>query len=124
MRKQDPNEVITEIKKLLGEIEGVNVRMVGDRIYLDGQAYTQSDADRIDQVVGLYPNVKSFVKIAPNAKKLVAQNLNAAFQKAGLKNVAAGANPMLIKHGIEQGVDAIVAYLKTVAVKVLSLIHI
>ena len=89
VRKQDPNEIISEIKKLLGEIEGVNVRMVGDRIYLDGQAYTQADADRIDQVVGLYGNVKSFVKIAPNAKKLVAQNLNAAFQKAGLKNVAA-----------------------------------
>jgi pilus assembly protein CpaC len=89
VRKQDPNEVITEIKKLLGEIEGVTVRMVGDRIYLDGQAYTTQDADRIDQVVSLYPNVKSFVKIAPNAKKLVAQNLNAAFQKAGLKNVQA-----------------------------------
>jgi pilus assembly protein CpaC len=89
VRKTDPNETISEIKRLLGEIEGVNVRIVGDRIYLDGQAYTQADADRIDQVVGLYPNVKSFVKIAPNAKKLVAQNLNAAFQKAGLKNVAA-----------------------------------
>ncbi|MBK7860492.1 MAG: pilus assembly protein N-terminal domain-containing protein [Archangiaceae bacterium] len=89
VRKQDPNEVISEIKKLLGEIEGVTVRMVGDRIYLDGQAYTSQDAERIDQVVGLYPNVKSFVKIAPNAKKLVAQNLNAAFQKAGLKNVQA-----------------------------------
>src|SRR5687767_1682646 len=89
VRKQDPNEVIGEIKKLLGEIEGVTVRMVGERIYLDGQAYTQADADRIDQVVGLYPNVKSFVKIAPNAKKLVAQNLNASFQKAGLKNVQA-----------------------------------
>jgi pilus assembly protein CpaC len=89
VRKQDPNEVISEIKKLLGEIEGVTVRMVGDRVYLDGQAYTQADADRIDQVVGLYANVKSFVKIAPNAKKLVAQNLNAAFQKAGLKNVQA-----------------------------------
>ncbi|MHB8877814.1 MAG: type II and III secretion system protein family protein [Myxococcaceae bacterium] len=89
VRKQDPNEIIGEIKKLLGEIEGVTVRMVGDRIYLDGQAYTTQDADRIDQVVGLYPNVKSFVKIAPNAKKLVAQNLNAAFQKAGLKNVQA-----------------------------------
>ena len=89
VRKQDPNEVITEIKKLLGEIEGVSVRMVGDRIYLDGQAYTAADAERIEQVVGLYPNVKSFVKIAPNAKKLVAQNLNAAFQKAGLKNVQA-----------------------------------
>ncbi|HLL04327.1 MAG TPA: pilus assembly protein N-terminal domain-containing protein [Myxococcaceae bacterium] len=89
VRRQDPNEIISEIKKLLGEIEGVSVRMVGDRIYLDGQAYTTQDADRIDQVVSLYPNVKSFVKIAPNAKKLVAQNLNAAFQKAGLRNVQA-----------------------------------
>jgi pilus assembly protein CpaC len=89
VRRQDPNEIIAEIKKLLGEIEGVSVRMVGDRIYLDGQAYTTQDADRIDQVVSLYPNVKSFVKIAPNAKKLVAQNLNAAFQKAGLRNVQA-----------------------------------
>src|SRR6185503_18022400 len=89
VRKQDPNEVISEIKKLLGEIEGVTVRMVGDRIYLDGQAYTSQDAERIEQVVGLYNNVKSFVKIAPNAKKLVAQNLNASFQKAGLKNVQA-----------------------------------
>ncbi|HZH78968.1 MAG TPA: pilus assembly protein N-terminal domain-containing protein [Archangium sp.] len=87
VRKQDPNEVISEIKKLLGEIEGVSVRMVGDRIYLDGQAYTSGDAERIEQVVALYPNVKSFVKVAPNAKKLVAQNLTAAFQKAGLRNV-------------------------------------
>ena len=36
----------------------------------------------------------------------------------GLKNVAAGANPMLIKHGIEAGVDAIVENLKKLAVKV------
>ena len=89
VRKQDPGEVIAELKKLLGELEGVTVRMVGDRIYLDGQAYTAQDAERIEQITGLYPNVKSFVKIAPNAKKLVAQNLNAAFQKAGLRNVEA-----------------------------------
>src|SRR4051812_47467647 len=87
VRKQDPNEVAGEMRRLLGEIEGVNIRMVGDRIFLDGQAYTAQDAERIEQVVALYPNVKSFVKVAPNAKKLVAQNLTAAFQKAGLRNV-------------------------------------
>ena len=89
VRKQDPNDIIAEIRKLMGEIEGVQVRIVGDRIYLDGQAYTTQDADRIEQVIGLYPNVVSFVKVAPNAKKLVAQNLNAVFQKAGLRNVQA-----------------------------------
>ncbi|WNG38092.1 secretin [Archangium minus] len=87
VRKQDLGEVSSELKKLLGEIEGVTVRTVGDRIYLEGQAYTAADAERIEQVVALYPNVKSFVKVAPNAKKLVAQNLSAAFQKAGLRNV-------------------------------------
>ncbi len=89
VRKVDPNQVVSEIKKLLDGVEGVITRQVGDRIYLDGQAYTQGDADKIQQVAELYPNVKNFVKIAPNAKKLVAQNLNAAFQKAGLKNVSA-----------------------------------
>jgi chaperonin GroEL len=36
----------------------------------------------------------------------------------GLKNVAAGANPMLIKHGIEAGVEAVVKQLKGMAVEV------
>src|SRR5262245_49599954 len=31
VRKQDPNEVAGEMRRLLGEIEGVNIRMVGDR---------------------------------------------------------------------------------------------
>lgn len=118
VRKQDPNEVIGEIKKLLGDIEGVSVRMVGDRIILDGQAYTTQDADRIDQVVGLYPNVKSFVKIAPNAKKLVAQNLNAAFQKAGLKNVSANVvgSTIFLEGSVESAQDLAKAELITKAI--------
>lgn len=89
VRKKDPNEIIEEIKRLLGDREGITVRMVGDRIYLDGYAYTTDDHERVEQIVGLYPQVKSFVKVAPNAKKLVANNLNAALQRAGLKNVQA-----------------------------------
>ncbi len=87
--KKDVGELTAEIKKLLGEREGITIRQVGDRIYLDGYAYTTEDNERVEQIVNLYPNVKSFVKIAPNAKKLVASNLNAALQKAGLKNVQA-----------------------------------
>ncbi len=89
VRKQDQGQLVDEIKKLLGDREGISVRIVGDRIYLDGYAYTTEDADRVNQIVALYPNSKSFVKVAPNAKKLVANNLNAALQRAGLKNVQA-----------------------------------
>jgi pilus assembly protein CpaC len=89
VQKTNQNDLIAEIKKLLGDREGITVRPVGDRIYLDGQAYTAEDNERVQQIISLYPNVKSFVKVAPNAKKLVANNLNAALQKAGLKNVQA-----------------------------------
>jgi len=118
VRKQDLNEMIGEIKKLLGEVEGVTVRMVGDRVYLDGQAYTTQDADRIEQIVGLYPNVKSFVKIAPNAKKLVAQNLNASFQKAGLRNVQANVvgSSIFLEGSVESQQDLQKAELITKAV--------
>jgi pilus assembly protein CpaC len=40
-------------------------------------------------VAGLYPNISNFVKVTANAKELVAQTLNEAFQKSGLKGVQA-----------------------------------
>ena len=41
--------------------------------------------------------------------------LGAAIVREGMKNVAAGANPMALKKGIEMGVDAVVAHLRTLA---------
>ena len=118
VRKQDPTEVMGDIKKLLGDIEGVSVRIVGDRIYLDGQAYTQADAERIEQISQLYPMVKSLVKIATNAKKLVQQNLNANFQKAGLKNVQANlvGNTIFLEGSVESQQDLQKAELITKAI--------
>jgi chaperonin GroEL len=41
--------------------------------------------------------------------------LGAAIVREGLKNVAAGANPMMLKRGIEKGVDAVVRELRSMA---------
>lgn len=87
--KQDVRQVVREVRELLGDIEGVTIRTVGDRVFLDGSAYTTEDFQRIAEIVELYPSVKSFVKVAPNAKKLVANTLNQELQRAGLKNVQA-----------------------------------
>ncbi|UCH86084.1 MAG: chaperonin GroEL, partial [Dehalococcoidia bacterium] len=38
-----------------------------------------------------------------------------AIVREGMKNVAAGANPMALKHGLEQGVEAVVGALRAVA---------
>src|SRR5258705_8920209 len=41
--------------------------------------------------------------------------LGQAIVREGMKNVAAGANPMALKKGIEMGVEATVAHLRTLA---------
>lgn len=107
VQKQDPAEVMAEIRKMLGDMEGVTVRESGDRIYLDGQAYTAQDSERVDQIVSMFPSVKSLVKTAPNAKKMVAQNLNGSFQRAGLKNVQATVvgNTIFLEGSVESTQD-------------------
>lgn len=89
VRTQDPKEVVSEVRALLGEREGIQIRVVGDRVYLDGETLTTDDYDRVQQVSALYPSVKSFVRPSGNAKRLAAESLNRAFQKAGLKGITA-----------------------------------
>src|SRR6476469_793782 len=89
VRKQDPKEVVSEVRALLGDREGIQIRVVGDRVYLDGETLTTDDYNRVQQVVTLYPQVKSFVRPSGNAKKLAADALNKAFQKSNLKGVEA-----------------------------------
>src|SRR5438046_6769387 len=36
----------------------------------------------------------------------------------GLKNLAAGANPMQLKHGIDKGTEAIVEYIRSIAIPI------
>lgn len=87
VRKQDPKEIVSEIRALLGDIEGVSIRIVGDRVYLDGETLTTEDADRVQRVVTLYPQVRSFVRPSVNATRVGARNLVRAFAENGLKSV-------------------------------------
>src|SRR3954471_4631925 len=89
VRKQDPKEVVSEGRALLGDREDTLVRVVGHRGYLDGETITTDDYERVQQITTLYPSVKSFVRPSGNAKKLAAEALNKAYQKNGLKGVQA-----------------------------------
>jgi len=86
---EDPNKVVREVLQLLGDREGIRARVVGNRVVLDGTAYTQDDFDRVDSITALYSQVTSFVKLNPNAKKLIAEQLNARLAENGLKDARA-----------------------------------
>ena len=89
VRKQDPRELVSEVRALLGDREGIQIRVVGDHVYLDGETLTADDQERVQQIVSLYPQVTSFVRPSGNARRLQADALNKAFQKNGLRGVEA-----------------------------------
>ena len=49
-----PKTLAQEARELIGGIPGVEVRVLANRVVLDGQVYTESDKSRIDAIVALY----------------------------------------------------------------------
>jgi pilus assembly protein CpaC len=126
VRKWNPKEVQAEIRALLGDREGIQIRVVGDRLYLDGETLTTDDYERVQQIVGLYPNVKSFVRPSGNAKRLAAEALNNAFRKGGLPNVKATVigSTLFVEGWVEQkeDIDKVNQVASAVGEKVLNLV--
>ncbi|HEY4730803.1 MAG TPA: pilus assembly protein N-terminal domain-containing protein, partial [Myxococcales bacterium] len=56
VRRQDPKELVSEVRTLLGDREGIQVRVVGDRVFLDGETVTIGDYERVLQILQLYPS--------------------------------------------------------------------
>lgn len=86
---KDPDVIATQIRELLGEIEGVNIRVVGDRVILDGRVFTQADVARIDRVTSLFANVANFVEIDTTAQRLIVEEINRTLQSNGITGVRA-----------------------------------
>jgi len=89
VRSVSVDDTADEIRSLLGDVEGVGVHAVGDRVLLEGEALTADDYRRVEEVVSVYPTAKSFVKLSPTARRQVASRLNEAFQQAGLRKAEA-----------------------------------
>src|SRR6202140_2022427 len=62
VRNQDPKEVVSEIRALLGDREGIQIRIVGEHVYLDGETPTTDDRERGPQVGPVFPNGKAFLR--------------------------------------------------------------
>src|SRR5437762_4514260 len=107
VRRQDPKELVSEVRALLGDREGIQVRVVGDRVLLDGETVTTGDYERVTQILQLYPSVKSFVRASGNARKLAAESLNRALQKNGLRGVSAAAlgSSLVLEGSVESPED-------------------
>ncbi len=73
VKKSDLYQIAREIKSLLGEIEGITIKIVNNKIVVDGQILLPRDMNRIYSVVSEYGNnASSLVTLSPIAQKKIA----------------------------------------------------
>ncbi len=50
----DPQKIKKEVEQLLEGVEGIEIKIVGDKVIIDGEILTEKDNKRIDKVLKLY----------------------------------------------------------------------
>ena len=76
VRKSDLNSVAVQIKSLLADIEGINIKVVNNKIIVDGEILLPRDMNRIINVVNQFPDAAaSIVTMSPLAQKKIAEQI-------------------------------------------------
>lgn len=89
VRETPLEDLLKEIQNLLGDMEGVSPKIVGDRIIVEGETLTPEDSERVKRVAGLYKEQKvvNLVKDGMGSVRSQARNLARAFNEQGLKTI-------------------------------------
>jgi len=97
--KVDLNRVISEVRGLLIEIDGINIKILNNKVVIDGEISVLDDMKRIFDVVEEYGNsVTSLVTLSKSAQNRIAQFME---QEIGNPNITVrAANEKFILRGV------------------------
>jgi pilus assembly protein CpaC len=87
VESSEVNMTAAELRELTKEIEGVSVRVVGNRIFIEGEVFTHGDMKRIERVIAGIPNVVNLVEFSPVMKDIVKSEIEKALASQGMRNV-------------------------------------
>jgi pilus assembly protein CpaC len=74
VKKSKLDKVVREIRSLLGDIEGINIKIVNNRVVVDGQILLPKDLARIYNVLQQFGDqASSLVTLSPIAQKKIAE---------------------------------------------------
>lgn len=74
VQKSKLDKVVREIRYLLGDIEGISIKVVNNRVVVDGQVLLPKDMTRISGVINQFGDqASSLVSLSPLAQKKIAE---------------------------------------------------
>lgn len=111
VRHESPETTRESILNLLGDIEGVQARIIGDRVVVDGETLTSEDYERVQRVAELYKEqgdkVVFLVRVGAGQNRAAARNLMRVFNEQGLKSIIVNVvgNTLFLEGTVESADD-------------------
>lgn len=83
----DQSKVVVQLKDLLSDVEGLEIGIKGDSVYVGGQIVVPSDIGRVVVILDKYPDVLRLVELSPQTQLVIAKKMQEEMQKSTLKDV-------------------------------------
>lgn len=81
------SQVVVQLKELLGDVEGLEIGIKGDAVYVGGQIVVPGDIGRVVVILDKYPEVLRLVELSPQTQLVIAKKMQEEMQKSNLKDV-------------------------------------
>ena len=83
----DQSKIVLQLKELLSDVEGLEIGIKGDSVYVGGQIVVPADIGRVVVILDKYPEVLRLVELSPQTQLIIAKKMQEEMQKSNLKDV-------------------------------------
>lgn len=81
------SKVVFDLREFLGDVEGLEIGVKGEFVYLGGKIIVPSDIGRVVLILNKYPDVLNLVELSPQTQVIIAKKMQDEIQKNNMKNV-------------------------------------
>ena len=85
--QSDNSKVILQLKDLLSDVEGLEIGMKGDSVYVGGMIVVPSDIGKVVVILEKFPDVLRLVELSPQTQIVIAKKMQDEIQRSSFKDV-------------------------------------
>ncbi len=85
--ENDQSRIVQELNEFLGDIEGLEIGIKGENVYVGGNIVVPDDIGRVVVILDKYPAVIRLVELSPITQAVIAQKMQEEIQKSASKDV-------------------------------------
>jgi pilus assembly protein CpaC len=83
----DQSKVVQELREFLGDVEGLEIGIKGNQVYVGGNIVVPTDIGKVVVVLEKYENVVRLVELSPHTQRIIAKKMQTEIQKNNMRDV-------------------------------------